>query len=80
MYDGEENTQIDPLLQAIRKLRADMLVCWPDMKMERKNDYKDTYPHLQWPLHGYGKGNSQSTRDSEKPMLYGDSFQVKQSH
>ena len=66
----KEKTQTDTLLQAVGKLRADMRqvsVCWPNRKMERENDYKNTYPPFQWPLLGYGKGSLQQTRDSKKP-------------
>lgn len=64
----KEKTQIDPLLQAVRKLRADMkqvCVCWPNRRMERENDYKPTYPLFQWPLLCRGKGNIQQTMDSK---------------
>lgn len=47
------------------------------MKMERKNDYKNTYPPIQWPLLGCGKGSLRQTRDSKKLVLHGDSLQVR---
>lgn len=54
----KKKTQIDPLLQVGRKLETDtrqVSACWPSMKMERKNDYKETHPRSHWPLLACGK-------------------------
>lgn len=64
----KEKTWIDPLLRQLgnSEQTQDKLVCLGQKgKMERENDYKNTYPSFQWPLLGYGKGNLQQTRDSK---------------
>lgn len=53
-------------------------MCWPHMKMERKNDYKNTPP--THPFSGHFLAMERATHkqlETEKPMLYGDRFQLK---